>query len=128
MRKPVDLDEAIIEPRLLLDRIRSLRGNQDLHPRIVSTMVLRYLGEATVPAKGRGSSRVFSIKDLVLVALGMKLDELGFPSYVVRSCVDAARSNWDAAFPGPLSNAGTSSEESKFLVGRVEGDRFQATR
>ena len=76
-----------------------------INPRMLSHWVKVSLGESAKPADGRGSSRMFSIKDVTIMALGITLsdsDYLGLSPHKVRVCCDAVRTAWEKLFPEPF--------------------------
>ncbi|MEW6351599.1 MAG: hypothetical protein AB1646_21320 [Thermodesulfobacteriota bacterium] len=130
------LERPAIEPGQVLKWLRSTREQEGLHPRVVSTAVTRYIGESTVPAKGRGSARKFSLKDMILFALGLALDNIGLPNYNIRLCVEAVRDKWDLLVP--IKHASyfllthedwatlIPPEQRHFLIGKDIKGQFQA--
>lgn len=69
-----------------------------ISPRMVSHVVQTTIGEAAVPAVGRGRKRVFSLQDIALIVLGIDLLDMGLPPARVRTCVEAVRDAWPKLF------------------------------
>jgi hypothetical protein len=93
-----DLDAPVIPMSVAANVIKNVHG-RNLSKRMMSHVVTTTIRETSVPADGRGSKRILSFKDLVLVLKGLQLADLGLSSDRVLVCVDAIRTSWDEVFP-----------------------------
>lgn len=101
MKTYEDVFRPLYDPSYLTKVLVRVRGKK-VSPRMVSHVVQTTIGEATVPAEGRGRKRMFSLQDIALIVLGIDLLDLGLPPSRVRTCVSAVRDHWLEVFPSEI--------------------------
>jgi hypothetical protein len=101
-----EMDEVWITPAFAAKAIPAiLRLKGEMSLRMLTHWVKVTIGEPTIPSEGRGSTRGFSLMDICLMIIGMRLaKQIGFDHQQTRTCVLGVRDAWKTLLPGPYES------------------------
>ena len=95
------IETDIISPGDARAFLSAQRG-KEISSRMLSHVVVTTIGEAEIPASGRGSKRGFTLKDLYMMDVGSNLSLIGLAPHRVRLCIEGLKNYWRDLFPEPI--------------------------
>lgn len=97
----LDLDAPFLRPATILLAFVRQHG-EIVDKRLLAHKVGLTIGAPTTPARGKGSSALYSCKDLALMLAGNDIHKLSVPPDHVRICVNTMRDGWNDIFETPF--------------------------
>jgi hypothetical protein len=89
----IDPLTARITPKPLADHLK-------VSARVLSDLVTVTIGEASIQgAAGRGSRRILTGQDAILIAFGKQLRDIGLPPSRIKYVIGILKAKWTEAFP-----------------------------
>jgi len=125
MQLPEDYDSPALEPKLVAGWL-GLPGSQ------LPRETAKIIGQPAQPARKKGASARYSVKDAVLMKFGRTLTELGVTPHRVRACVEKVRGDYHTVLTGWASTPADEHTDHEFfstwyIVGREKTRGFKVS-
>jgi len=113
-----EFQERLLEPRTV-SKWLGLPGAQ------LPRETAKIIGQPSQPARKKGSSAGYSVKDAILMKLGRTFTEMGITPHRVRACVEKVREVYGTVLWGYRPYGPDESEMSYYIVGRETSSGFK---